>query len=71
MSMIPQHGKPNRGNAMGAFTLILLGFVLGWIAQHFVVTMSETACGFVRKLQGVRRIELDFRDDEDRPKLRK
>lgn len=54
---------------MGTFTLILLGFVLGLIAQHFILLMSETTRGFLRKLQGIKRVELDFHDKDDRPKL--
>ena len=54
---------------MGAFTLILLGFVLGLIAQHFILLMTEAARGFARKVQGIKRVELDFHDENDKPKL--
>ena len=66
--MIPQHGWPNRSNAMGMYTLILLGFVLGWIARHCVITMNSAVHGLCHKLQGVKRVELNFSDDE-KPKL--
>lgn len=56
---------------MGTFTLILLGFVLGLITQHVIIVMSEAARGLCSKVQGIKRVELDFHDDEDRPKLGK
>jgi len=55
---------------MSVYTLILLGFVLGWIARHCFILMSETAHGFVRKLHGIRRVELDFHEEDERPKLK-
>ncbi len=54
---------------MGVSTLILIGFVLGWIARHCATMMCEATRAFTHKIRGLRRLELVFRDDDDRPKL--
>ena len=50
---------------MGWATFILLGFVLGLFAAHVITVMRLAVCGFLRKVQGLKRLELDFREEED------